>query len=143
MTYLSNRNQNDSGEQQSELYDYNRMGLPQYFVTLNPQRDIPEQYILKTVDEAELAEELRADLPRLQDESTGQSRYGRLSAGQPATAEFKHNLIDKKCFIAQDTLVKYHKSAKTLFFAGGWSNGSGLHEECWQQAETVARLVMP
>lgn len=143
MTYLSNRHQNDAGEQQSERYDYNRMGLPQYFVTLNPLRDIPEQYILKTVDPADVAEELRADLPRLREESTGQPRYGRLSAGQPATAEFKHNLIDKKCFTAQKTLVKYHQSAKTLFFAGGWSLGSGLHEECWHQAENVARLVMP
>ena len=143
MTYLSNRHQNDSGEQQSEFYDYNRMGLPQYFVTLNPQRDIPDQYILSSVDPADLSEELRTELPQLQDDSGQPAGYGRLAAGQPATTKFKHNLIDKKCFTAQKKLTNYHQSAKNLFFAGGWSLGSGLHEECWQQAENVALLVMP
>ncbi len=142
MTYLCNRHQNDSGTHQSERYNYNQMGLPQYFVTLNPQREIPERYILPSVDPAEVSAELRGDLAQLEPDVDGQPRHGRIPAGKPATTQFKHNLIDKKCFLAQKDLTQYHQSAKNLFFAGGWSHGSGLHEECWHQAEDVANWIV-
>jgi len=143
MTYLCNRHQNDAGSEQSKKYNYNQVGLPQFFITLNPQREIPEQYILNCVDSEDVSDELRAELPQLSNNNENNIRYGRIATGKPAISYFKHNLINKKCFTAQKSLQQYHQSAGNLFFAGGWSLGSGLHEECWKQAERVAQLICP
>lgn len=141
MTYLCNRHQNDAGGSRSS--EYNQVGLPQFFVTLNPQREIPDHDILRTVDPADIADELRAELPQLGPAGSNTLSYGRIQANQPAIAHFKHNLIDRKCFLAQRALVDFHETATNVFFGGGWSNGSGLHEECWQQAERIAEKILP
>lgn len=141
MTYLCNRHQNDAGGSRSS--EYNQVGLPQFFVTLNPQREIPDHDILRTVDPAEVAPELRAELPQLSTPGSNKLSYGRIEPNQPAIAHFKHNLIDRKCFLAQRALVNYHETATSLFFGGGWSKGSGLHEECWEQAERIAQKILP
>ncbi|PCI08404.1 MAG: hypothetical protein COB77_02465 [Gammaproteobacteria bacterium] len=143
MTYLCNRHQNDAGETQDEMYKYNQVGLPQFFITLNPQREIPQQFILKCVENNKVSESLRSELPQLMISGENNTHYGRIAAGKPAITHFKHNLIDKKCFIAQQNLQHYHKTADKLFFGGGWSLGSGLHEECWHQAERVAKIICP
>ncbi len=141
MTYVCNRHQNDAGGSRSS--EYNQVGMPQFFVTLNPLREVPESHILKLVAKAEVSPALRAELPQLGTGGENSTGYSRKQAGEPAVAYFKHNLIDKKCFVAQDDLVAYHKSATRLFFGGGWSRGSGLHEECWEQVLTIAELIIP
>jgi len=141
MTYLCNRHQNDAGG--SHASEYNQVGLPQFFVTLNPQREVPEQYILKLVAAEEVSTALQLELPQLGTSGENATGYSRMLAGEPAVAHFKHNLIDKNCFIAQDDLASYHENATHLFFGGGWSRGSGLHEECWQQAQFIAGLIVP
>jgi len=143
MTYLCNRHQNDAAEAQSKKYNYNQAGLPQFFVSLNPQREIPEQFILTCVDSAEVADELLAELPQLSDTVNGKTHYGRIAPGKPAITHFKHNLIDQNCFNAQRELVSYHQTENRLFFGGCWSLGSGLHEECWHQGERVAQQICP
>ncbi len=141
MTYLCNRHQNDAGGSRSS--EYNQVGLPQFFVTLNPQREIPDHDILRTVHPAEVAPELRAELPQIGIAGTNELSYGRIQANQPAITHFKHNLIDRNCFHAQRALFNYHETATHLFFGGGWSKGSGLHEECWEQAERIAQKIVP
>ena len=141
MSYLCNRHQNDAAG--SRCSEYNQLGLPQFFVTLNPQREIPDEYILRVVSENALENNLRAELPQLNLPDSNSFVYGRLKPGDKAVVNFKHNLIDRSCFLAQRDLIGYHKNATNLFFSGGWSNGSGLQEECWQQAERVAKLIIP
>jgi len=158
MTYVCNRHQNDAGSDMDSGFD--KAGLPQFFVTLNPLREIPEQYVLKAVASNDMSSELKSMLPRLISASGSANsnsadvknaeNYGRLKAGEPAVAYFKHNLIDKNCFQAQQKLIEYHHFirdhadvAKQLYFGGGWSNGSGLHEECWEQAERIAECIIP
>lgn len=141
MTYLCNRHQNDANR--GRCSEYNQVGLPQFFVTLNPQREIPDQYVFRTVEVEAIKPELLEELPQLTSPANSKRYFSRIPAGQPAIAHFKHNLIDKPCFLAQRALIEYHESASNLFFGGGWSNGSGLHEECWLQAKRIAQLIVP
>ena len=118
MTYLCNKHQNDA---QSGKHD--RYGGPQMLVTLNPR------------------EEVRAILDNEIAGST-QTRYMLRDANThaPITWEFPHNVLDLEGIDAQSRLTAY-QGQHGLFFAGGWTYGSGLHEECWQQSQAVARAV--
>lgn len=142
MTYVCNRHQNDA--EPGGLYNYTNM--PQFFVTLNPQIPIPDKYILRLEDPEHLPEKLIASLPT----STMNLLKGLNFSTSPeddelkAVATFRHNLINKACFEAQKELISFHeKTNQRLFFSGGWSHGSGLHEECWEQGVKIANLILP
>lgn len=91
---------------------YNYFGWPQYFVTVNPPVAIPSQYVLT-------------------DGATG----------EPAIVNLRHNVLDFNCLSAQAEMVAY-QGINNLYFAGGWTLGAGLHEECWIQGETIANQII-
>jgi uncharacterized protein len=91
---------------------YNYFGGPQFFITVNPPLAIPSQYVL-------------------QDQTTL----------LPAIANLRHNILDFACLAAQETMQTL-QGANSLYFAGGWTNGAGLHEECWVQGENIASLIV-
>jgi len=132
MTYVCNRHQNDVNDP-----NYNLSGLPQFFVTLNPQVPIPDESVLRKVPKSLIPDDVLRVLPKETINNIDRTELG----GDRAIAYFNHNLIDKPCFLAQRALVDYHASLPRLYFGGGWSHGSGLHEECWLQAKRIASHV--
>ena len=72
---------------------------------------------------------------------------------------FKHNVLDAECIQAQADVLALNqgwaelrlRSASgngtapqpSLLFAGGWTVGAGLHEQCLQQSLTISGLVLP
>jgi predicted NAD/FAD-binding protein len=91
---------------------YNFFGLPQFFITVNPPVPIPTQYVLTDV-----------------------------TSGQPAIANLRHNVYDFNCLSAQAEIQTY-QGTNNLFFAGGWTIGAGLHEECWIQGQNIANQII-
>ena len=106
INYVANRHQNDAANPA-----YNKYGLPQFFVSCNPQRPIPENMILKGTD------------------------------GNLAVANLRHNNFDFATMQAQSRIDTY-QGFGNIYYAGGWTHGSGLHEECWVQGEDVAALIL-
>lgn len=106
ITYLGNRHQNDA-----ENPEYDKFGLPEFFVSINPHRPVPEPMVLKDDD------------------------------GHPAMTYLHHNVFDFDCIHAQCEIEEL-QGREGLYFAGGWTRGSGLHEECWHQGQNVARKIM-
>lgn len=106
INYVANRHQNDAANP-----DYDRFGLPEFFVSVNPQLPIPENMVLKGADQA------------------------------PAIANLRHNLYDFACMDAQ-SLISAYQGVFNMYYAGGWTHGSGLHEECWQQGIDVASSIL-
>jgi predicted NAD/FAD-binding protein len=106
INYVVNRHQNDAENPQ-----YDQYGLPQYFVSCNPQRPIPENMILKAID------------------------------GTPAVANLRHNNFDFDTMQAQSR-IETMQGLMNIYYAGGWTHGSGLHEECWAQGQDVAALIL-
>ena len=92
--------------------DYSYFGWPQFFITVNPPVPIPSQYVLT-------------------DSVTGKQ----------AIANLRHNVFDFACLSAQNEIQVY-QGANNLFFAGGWTIGAGLHEECWHQGELIANQII-
>jgi hypothetical protein len=92
--------------------EFDTYGGPQFFVTLNPPVPIPNQYVLT-------------------DKTTG----------QPAVANLRHNVFDFACQASQSEIVN-HQGTNKLYFAGGWTCGAGLHEECWIQGQKVAAQII-
>ena len=90
---------------------YNVFGLPQYFITVNPPVPIPAQYVLTDT-----------------------------ATGQPAVANLRHNVYDFQCQAAQ-AVIHFLQGYNHLYFAGGWTIGAGLHEECWIQGQRIARQI--
>ncbi len=90
---------------------YAHFGWPQFFITVNPPVPIPDQYVL--VD-------TRTNLP--------------------AIADLRHNIFDFDCLSAQAEINRL-QGRSNLYFAGGWTVGAGLHEECWIQGEYIAGLI--
>ncbi len=133
MTYVINRHQNDA-----ENPAYQEAGLPQYFVTLNPAIRIPDRFVLPTTQDSGIARAERAP---------GYLTSGPLGKGEhpdPAKAIgwFKHNVVDFACLEAQDMLPGLQGGAfGNVYFAGGWTNGAGLHEQCWRQGERVVAAI--
>ncbi len=106
INYVSNRHQKDEANP-----TYNQFGLPQFFVSINPQPAIPENLILKDRN------------------------------GIPAVANLRHNNFDFDTMYAQSRIDTV-QGVNDIYYAGGWTHGSGLHEECWAQGEDVADKIV-
>lgn len=61
--------------------------------------------------------------------------------GEPAIANLKHFVFDFDCMQAQ-TDIKAQQGKAGIYYASGWTAGSGLHIECWQQGIDVAEMIM-
>jgi predicted NAD/FAD-binding protein len=83
----------------------------EFFVTLNPLVPIPADRIL--IDQA---------------------------TGAPATRHFPHSVVTFDALKAQQDLWPL-QGVNNVYFAGGWTLGAGLHEECWEAATRVANLL--
>ncbi len=92
--------------------EYDHYGGPQWFVTLNPQLPIPDSFVLTDA-----------------------------RTGQPAVAHFPHNVVDFAALSAQQHLPPL-QGRNNVYFAGGWTLGAGLHEECWEAAVRVADMLL-
>jgi predicted NAD/FAD-binding protein len=106
INYVVNRHQNDAMNPAYDTY-----GLPQYFVSINPHRPIPESMILKDQN------------------------------GVPCVANLRHNNFDFAAMQAQSDIAKY-QGVGNVYYAGGWTQGAGLHEECWIQGQDVAAMML-
>lgn len=126
MTYVCNRHQNDV-----KTPKFDHAGHPQVFVTLNPIVPIPDQYVLEKVNAFGESEVINSS-----------GGFNPSNSSLKAADSFKHNLLDYNCFFVQKILRDYHSSKPKLFFTGGWTNGAGLHEECWQQGLTIAKNIV-
>lgn len=139
MTYVQNRHRNDrmsDNYPDEEDRKFNEYGLPVYFVSLNPEVDIDDKYILD-VTEASQTERMNAQPgyppPLLQ---------GVFADGK-ARAYFRHTIITKDLLGIQDELPKYQGMAEgRVYFAGCWAIGAGLHEECFMQSEAVVDKIL-
>ena len=61
--------------------------------------------------------------------------------GNLAVANLRHNNFDFATMQAQSRIDTY-QGFGNIYYAGGWTHGSGLHEECWVQGEDVAALIL-
>ena len=100
----------------AENPEYSHFGNPEFFVTLNPEIPIPPHYILKQVD------------------------------GKPAIKRFTHSIVSAETLMAQKLLWGTHgtrvQGQNHLYFTGGWTQGAGLHEECFDSASAVTDLIL-
>jgi len=92
--------------------EHNFYGGAEYFVTVNPPVRIPSQYVLKEA-----------------------------KSGNQAIANLRHNVLDLECLAAQEQMQKL-QGDNDLYFAGGWTLGAGLHEECWEQGQKIAQFII-
>lgn len=106
INYVANRHQNDAANP-----EYDKFGLPQFFVSVNPHLPIREEMVLKDERKRE------------------------------AFAYLHHNVFDFDCIQAQAD-IRLQQGKSGLYYAGGWTYGSGLHEECWQQGIEIAGLIL-
>jgi predicted NAD/FAD-binding protein len=106
INYVANRHQNDAANP-----EYDKFGLPQFFVSVNPHLPIREEMVLKDEYQRE------------------------------AVTYLHHNVFDFACIQAQAD-IKLQQGKSGLYYAGGWTYGSGLHEECWQQGIEIAGLIL-
>ena len=106
INYVANRHQNDAANP-----EYDKFGLPQFFVSVNPHLPIREEMVLKDEYQRE------------------------------AFTYLHHNVFDFACIQAQAD-IKLQQGKSGLYYAGGWTYGSGLHEECWQQGIEIAGLIL-
>lgn len=127
MTYVQNRHRNDRKNQ-----NYNRYGLPVYFVSLNPEWEIPKEYILRRTDK---------DKEEAMRQQAGYEHCTFEADAGLATATFRHIVMTKKLLAIQADLPN-HQGENCVFFAGCWTNGAALHEECFEQAERVASAML-
>lgn len=95
---------------------YKNVSDSEFFVTLNPAIPIPEEYVLKQPD------------------------------GTPANAYFQHNIVNADTLKAQKLLWgrrrKGVQGQNNIYFTGGWTWGTGLHEDCYNSAEQVVNLLL-
>lgn len=130
MTYVQNRHRNDHMNP-----EFNEYGLPVYFVSLNPQWAIPDEFILRNT-EAEKARRL-----------VTQQGYGRKLTKDDADIEkavttFRHTVMtDRLLKIQKDLPNEQGMAGGRVFFAGCWTKGAGLHEECFEQAAAVVEAM--
>ena len=131
MTYVQNRHRNDR-----ESDKYNEYGLPVYFVSLNPQVPIPDKYVLDVTPEEKTRRlEARPGYgPRLTEDHN--------DAGK-AVAWFRHTVMTDALLEVQEKLALHQgQPDPRIYFAGCWTRGAGLHEECFDQAERVVSALM-
>ncbi len=147
--YVVNRHQNDMADPA-----YDQAGLPQYFVSLvDDLNRIPRRTMLeRQPPPREWPAPLAAATPA---DSGYRDELRDLDAELEAKAwtYFKHNVLDADCLEAQaeidtynsDTvqrLVTGHADGCPLLFAGGWTRGAGLQEQCLQQSEHIVSLLL-
>ena len=137
MTYVCNRHQNDV-----QSKDYQRTGYPQFFVTLNPQQAIPDDYVLEQVADDEIPAALDHVVPQSTRTLAASSNRACDTEAKKCVVTFRHNLLDKSCFLAQRKVKNFNEADTRVLFAGGWTHGAGLHEECFEQAERVATCIL-
>ncbi|MFV0243967.1 MAG: FAD-dependent oxidoreductase [Qingshengfaniella sp.] len=131
MTYVQNRHRNDALNPGYDLF-----GLPIYFVTLNPQVPIPDANVL------------RLPPKHAEDRRLRQAGYGGpMAADDPdadkAVAWFRHTVMTDTLLDIQDGLDKHQGMAgNRVYFAGCWTNGAGLHEQCFEQADKVTTALL-
>jgi predicted NAD/FAD-binding protein len=90
---------------------YNQYGLPEFYTTLNPNVPIPNDLVF--VDP---------------------------STAKPCVAPFPHNVVDFTAMNAQASIPSI-QGVNAIYWTGGWTQGAGLHEECWESAMEVAKLI--
>lgn len=120
ITYVCNRHQNDGLVNEATPAEsnsnYDHFGGPEFFITVNSPLPIPDRHVLK-------------------DSGTG----------KPAVANLRHNVLNFACLDAQEEIKKFqgvnNGVINNLYFAGGWTIGAGLHEECWCQGEKIAQMI--
>lgn len=135
INYVVNLHQNDPANPV-----YNKFNTPYVLYSINPQVAIPDEFVLRQP---------------IRDPKTGE--YLR------AIAYFPHNVMNVQSMWAQSVLwgtqwpypssqeYEYHwpcyepgrpvQGQNGLFFTGGWTLLAGLHEQCWQSAIEVVKLV--
>lgn len=91
--------------------DFNKFGMPEFFLSINPHIPVAEDKVL--IDH---------------------------KTNKPAMANLKHFVFDFDCMQAQAEILPL-QGLGGLFFASGWTYGSGLHTECWSQGEAVATMI--
>lgn len=62
--------------------------------------------------------------------------------GNDLRATFRHNVVDVPTMQMQENL-KQMQGMNNIFFTGGWTNGAGLHIECWLQSADIANRIAP
>ncbi|MGB5728103.1 MAG: NAD(P)-binding protein [Thiogranum sp.] len=153
MTYVMNRHRNDAavwyetdahGTPVMKTTGFNKAGMPQYFVTLNPCVPIPDEYVLKTPEgETRKPAGYFKEFKNNEEMLPGWRQLGGVEGkGQPVIGWFKHNVLNFDCLDAQEQLAKFQGGDyMNLYFAGGWTHGAGLHEECWDMAEKLVEVM--
>ncbi|KIN61588.1 Amine oxidase [Sulfitobacter noctilucae] len=106
INYVANRHQNDAANA-----EFNKFGLPEFFVSVNPHIPVAEDKVLKD------------------------------TSGNAAVANLKHFVFDFDCMQAQTDILP-QQGVNNIFYASGWTMGSGLHTECWTQGTKVAAMIM-
>lgn len=106
INYVANRHQNDA---ENKTYDH--FGLPEFFVSVNPQIPVQTNMILKDVQ------------------------------GARAMTNLRHNDFGFDTMWAQSRIATV-QGVNDIYYAGGWTHGSGLHEECWTQGIAVAEAIV-
>jgi len=95
---------------------YRHVDDPEFFVTVNPAIPIPEEYVLKQPN------------------------------GTPAKAYFQHSNFNVNTLKAQKLLWGRHREGvqgqNNIYFTGGWTWGTGLHEDCFNSAEQIVDLLL-
>ncbi|MBD3895018.1 FAD-dependent oxidoreductase [Halomonas sp. ML-15] len=147
--YVANRHQNDS-----ETPGYNQVGLPQFFVSLvDDLNRIPRCEMLeRSPSPLNGPTALAAAAPS---DSGYRDRLPPLDSDLEAKAWslFKHNVLDANCMEAQAQIADYnqdiarrrlagHPDVCPLLFAGGWTRGAGLQEQCLEQSAQLVELLL-
>ncbi len=116
MTYVENRHQNDAQNEQFDHYEN-----PQFFVSCisPPAPGRPEP---------------RPPDPRLR------IPY-ELTNGAAPDPHFRHFMLCSDTLKAQTELKKW-SGTSGIYFGAGWTEGAGLHEECWQAANRAAAAIV-
>jgi hypothetical protein len=161
MSYVENLHQNDPANPQ-----YSRPGLPLFLISLVKSLDeIPRETMLDRVrhthriDPAMLANLPRATQRQLHGEPLRTGYRTTQDVVHPTLANkawtvFKHNVLNAECIAAQDSINHYNlgiarhigegeQPACALLFAGGWTRGAGLQEQCLQQSALIAGWILP
>lgn len=160
--YVVNRHQNDVASP-----EYDSAGLPQYFVSLvDDLNRIPRRAMLDKCgfggELHELPREVLDGLPKavrrqLSEEHRDTGYKAELVGVDPALHRkawtyFKHNVLDARCIEAQGEIDGYNRETiqtllsgrpgSPLLFAGGWTRGAGLQEQCMEQAEHLSLMLL-
>jgi predicted NAD/FAD-binding protein len=159
MTYVCNLHQNDPLNP-----DYAHAGLPLFLVSLvKSLNDIPYQAMLDRVrDTRRINPRMLAELPRAtQRQLQGELLRSGLATGNApsrlankAWTVFKHNVLDAECIASQQEIQDYNEATAiqiadgrqpvcSLLFAGGWTIGAGLHEQCLVRSAMIAGAILP